>query len=127
MINIKDFEKEITKHLKRYSKVTSEEVQKAARDIAKEAVKDVQSKSPMSNTSRRGKYKEGWGAQKVEDGYVVRNKDEYRLTHLLEKCHVIRDGTGRKVGEAKPQVHIKPVEIEAIKNFEKRIDEIAKG
>ena len=127
MINIKDFDKEITKQLKRYSKVTSSEIQEAAKDIAKEAVKDVQSKSPMSNTSRRGKYKKGWTSQNVEDGYIVRNKDEYRLTHLLEKGHVIRDGTGRKVGQAKAQEHIKPAEIKAIKNFEKRIDEIAKG
>ena len=123
MTSIKDFNKELIKQLQRYSKVLDSEVQQVAKEVAQTASKNVKKDSPMSNTSRKGTYKKGWGIQKIDDGYVVRNKKEYRLTHLLEKGHVTRDGKSR----TKAQPHIKPAEEIAIKEFEKRIEELARG
>ena len=123
MTSIKDFNKTLMKQLQTYSKVLGSEVQQVAKELAQEASKDVKRDSPQSDTKRKGTYKKDWGIQKVDDGYVVRNKKEYRLTHLLEKGHVTRDGKSR----TKAQPHIKPAEEKAIKEFEKRIEEIARG
>ena len=119
MTSIKDFNKVLLKQLRTYSKVLGSEVQQVAKEIAQEASKDVKKESPKLT----GDYKKSWGIQKVDDGYVVRNKKEYRLTHLLEKGHVTRDGKSR----TKAQPHIEPAEEKAIKEFEKRIEEIARG
>ena len=49
---------------------------------------------------------------KVDGKYVVHNKTDYQLAHLLEKGHAKVSG-GRV--EARP--HIKPIEEEMIKEF----------
>lgn len=41
---------------------------------------------------------------------VVHNEEHYRLTHLLEKGHVSRNGTGRTFGRVPAYPHIAPVQ-----------------
>ena len=123
MTSIVDFNKTLIKHLQTYSKVLSKDVDKAAKEIAKDASVEVKKESP----SDRGKYAKSWGVVYKKGNYIVRNKEHYRLTHLLEKGHVIKNGTQRTFGDTNPQPHIKPVEEDVIKTFEKRIEELAKG
>lgn len=124
MTSIKDFNKALMKQLQTYSKVLGSEVQQVSKEIAQEASKDVKKESPKLT----GDYKKGWGVVQDKNGnYIVRNRTDYGLTHLLENGHVLRDGTGRKTGETGAYPHIKPAELEAIKEFEKRIEEIARG
>ena len=49
---------------------------------------------------------------------IVCNKDRYRLTHLLEKSHRLRNGR-----KSRPQPHIAPVEQKAVENLIKYIKE----
>lgn len=58
-----------------------------------------------------GNYAKGWTykVKKVKDDYegVVYNETEYRLTHLLEKGHLIKNKYG-SYGYTAPRSHIKP-------------------
>lgn len=126
MTSIKDFRNAIKREMERYAKVTSDRVEDASKEIAKETAKDVKKYSPVDKrmVDRRGQYKKGWRIYKDrKDGYIVYNKTDYRLTHLLEKGHKTRDGSSK----TDPQPHIKPAEVIAIREFEKRIEEIARG
>ena len=95
----------------------SEEVMDTYNTCGKEIADDTVSKLKRVKFGRydRGKYSKSW-AVKQEQGklgsytYTIYNKKHYRLTHLLEFGHVIKDGTGRKVGEAGAIEHIKPME-----------------
>jgi len=77
---------------------------------AKFAVKEL--KKVRLNTTGRGSgaYSKGWTyAKRGYNKYVVYNKSHYRLTHLLEKGHVIKK-KGIVVGEAQAFPHIANVE-----------------
>lgn len=124
MTSIKDFRKTLVAELQKYSRVLGKDVEKASKEIAQQASKDVKKESRKLT----GDYKKGWGVIQEKNGnYIVRNRTDYGLTHLLEKGHVLKDGTGRKIGDSPAYPHIKPAEEKAIKEFEKRIEEIARG
>ena len=66
----------------------------------------------------KGDYAKSWTYEikKVKGDYegVVLNKDYYRLTHLLENGHLIKNGVGT-YGYTSPKPHTKP-SFEGIKN-----------
>lgn len=111
-------------------KVTPEDMTKVLNDILQDYVKEV--KDAYGNVGkevaelgvqalhqdspkRSGEYARTW-TYKEEKGfmgyptYTIYNEKNYRLTHLLEYGHVVRNGTKRVVGEAKANPHIKDVE-----------------
>ena len=57
----------------------------------------------------------------LEKTGVVHNKTEYRLAHLLERSHVMRNGTGRSFGPSKARPHIAEVEEMVTEKFEREI------
>ena len=122
-INMNDLETEITSRLQEYAEVTGDKVKEAARDTAKECVKDIRSKSP----SKSGEYRRGWKRKTMfENADEIRisiyNANKPQITHLLEYGHIVRNRPGGKVlGVAGAHVHIRPAEIKAKKDFEKRI------
>ena len=86
-------------------------VQKVS-DQATEKLKDVSMFAPGGRAS--GEYSSSWTAEQVtktrtKSNWVVHNLEHYRLTHLLEKGHVIRNGTQRTYGETGAYPHIAPV------------------
>lgn len=66
---------------------------------------------------------------RVSTAKVVHNEDHYRLTHLLEKGHVIRNGTGRTFGKTGKYPHIAPVNDwaneELPKRFRKKVESLS--
>lgn len=86
--------------------------------VADDARKKLRSKSTGSFRDRTGKYRRGWRAElrKTNTGVTatVYNKTDYRLTHLLEYGHIMRNG---KRSKAYP--HIAAVNDEAIRQFER--------
>ena len=61
-----------------------------------------------------GEYAGSWVNEKLQGkpltvSRAVHNVKHYRLTHLLEKGHVIRNGTGRSFGKTAAYPHIAPV------------------
>ncbi len=78
--------------------------------VSRECVKKLRNTSPK----KTGDYAKGWVSEKaVAHGntvdYIVRNKTDYQLTHLLEHGHVVVNKKG-EYGRAPAHPHIKPVE-----------------
>jgi hypothetical protein len=101
-----DLEKELAAILDDYSEEVNQTVKEVASESAKRAANELKQTSPR----RRPRYYKGWKATpkslitgRVE--YVVHNAKDYRLAHLLEFGHVLRNG-----GRTKAIPHIKPVE-----------------
>ena len=115
----KNLANEIAKALAEYSSEIEDEVDIIAKDVASEAVNELKVTSPK----RYGRYAKNWKFKKNAKGsYVVHNAaPTYRLTHLLENSHLLRNG-----GRSKAQPHIKPVEEKVKENFEKRIKELGR-
>lgn len=76
-----------------------DEVQKTANelipDAADKAVDQIRSKSKK----RTGKYAKGWSKKVLKNtrtgvGYVVYNRTEYRVAHLLENSHIVKNKYG---------------------------------
>lgn len=94
----------LTTYTRDVHRVMEEEVEAEARDTAKR----LKASSPKRHKYSRG-YARSWGVVKRGDTFVVRNAKHYRLTHLLENGHVVRNGVGT-YGRAKPIKHIEPAE-----------------
>lgn len=117
--------------LNEYSTDIQEGIERIAKEVAKE---DVNKLKNTTNTYkvRSGKYNKGWTSTNVDKSrysfnYVVHNKTDYQLTHLLEKGHRIigRDGTVK--GQARAFPHIAPVEEVSNKTFETEVQNLIKN
>lgn len=115
---IKDLAKQINNQLESYSRLVQEEVDKASDDVTKEAVQEIKSASPV----KTGKYAAGWTRKKVPGGYIIHNRTQYQLTHLLEHGHAKASG-----GRVSGRVHIRPAEERAVRKFEERIEKAARA
>lgn len=82
--------------------------------VAEEATRKLQA----VNFKTGGEYSRSWVCDKEPTGRfatkrIVHNEEHYRLTHLLEKGHVVKNGRTRITGEtweAGAYPHIAPVE-----------------
>ena len=117
MVKPDELAEEITKELARYAKATKEKVEEAKDDVSKELVKDLKSDSPKQT----GSYKKGWRRKKTKLGYIIHNKTDYQLTHLLEHGHAKKNG-----GRVSAKVHIRPNEEKAIKVYLEKIEKAVK-
>lgn len=108
-----DLANEIAKTLEAYSEEVEEQIDLIAEEVTNEAVNELKQTSPK----RYGKY-----AKNSKGSFVIYNADPtYRLTHLLEHGHVLRNG-----GRSKAIPHIKPVEEKVKEKFEQRIKNLGK-
>lgn len=127
-ISISDLNDSIFKVLNEYKENIDEEVKETADKIAKEAKEDLISNSPRSKKERGQKYYKGWSIKKKinkKGKYVLAiwNKTNYRLTHLLEFGHNLKNGE-----KAKAIPHIRKVEEKMSKEFEEKLKKkITKG
>ncbi len=113
-----DISKEIARALSDYTEDVTEGLQEAKKEVAKDAAKKLKVSSPQLS----GDYAKGWRAKKVGSSYVVHNKTDYQLTHLLEYGHAKRSG-GRVSGDP----HIRPAEQEAINDYVSRVERVIRG
>lgn len=105
--------------LEQYSENFAKMVQATSKEVANEVAADLrQSSSAMFGN---GSYAKGWTVTKKDGGYVVHNKTDYQLTHLLENGHVIRNKYG-EYGRAPAFRHIGPAEQKGIVRFEEEIN-----
>lgn len=128
-VSIENFANEISSVLMMYSNNVSDASSKWVESSAKKTAKNVK-KYARTAISRMGKvgrkYVNGWVAKK--DGYkwVVHNKDQYRLAHLLENGHdIVRNG--RVVGHSSARPHISQAEhelLDMVKDLEKKLEEV---
>lgn len=121
---------------KQYTDEVVEYIEDGITHIAKEALSEVKTLSPVYDGDytpkpdgqklpkfKSGAYKKGWTvtAEKKNGTFkvTVHNK-KYMLVHLLELGHLMRDGTGRIFGEVNPKVHVETAE----KHAEEKIDKL---
>lgn len=113
---------DITKILDTYAKEIARDVVTDAEIVAKKGVAELKNVSPK----RTGDYRKGWRVRsdKVDTGghSIIHNATDYQLTHLLEKPHLTRNGR-----LTTPKVHIKPVEEQCIKEYEKLLENSIKN
>lgn len=119
MTIIDDLANAINQTLNEYANEIGEAMDEVAYETAKEGVKLLK----KSKYKLTGDYNKGWRVSKelvrknrirVAKKFTIYNKTDYQLTHLLEKGHAVKDGTGRVVGKVDPKIHIKPVEDELV-------------
>lgn len=106
-----DLEDEIKKILDEYAEDVEETVDQTAMAVAKLGAQKLKCSSPKN----KGKYAKSWSWKKIgaplgHAQYTVYNAKHYRLTHLLENGHLIRNQNGT-YGRTKAIPHIKPVEL----------------
>lgn len=93
------------------------------KEVREEAVEKLRETSPGT-----GRYAGSWtaselGAARMTTRSVVHNAQHYRLTHLLEKGHVSRNGTGRTFGRVKAYPHIGAVDDWVVQELPRLVKE----
>ena len=136
-VTTKTLASEILKEMELYTDNVSAAVSKAVDDIAVDSMRKLQATRSAHGSNVWKRYPLGWtikrkmptkGKNKGRKTAIVYNRDHYRLTHLLENGHVIKNGTGRTYGRTRSFEHIGPVNEEAQKRLEEAIMEaIEKG
>lgn len=101
--------------LNQYGNAVFDVLKGSVEEVSQEAVEKLQSvKTFAPGGHPSGAYSASWTCEDVPTGRlttktVVHNGEHYRLTHLLEKGHVSRNGTGRTFGRVPAYPHIAPV------------------
>ena len=101
----------IKEALDEYGSAVFDVLKGSVKEVSEEATQKLRDTSPKKS----GEYAEAWTYDEVpvkryQTKTVVHvEAPHYRLTHLLEKGHVSRNGTGRTFGKVKAYPHIAPV------------------
>lgn len=127
VVSIDKMAETIAGEISLYTHALSDDVVAVAEDVAKKCLEEVRAKSPVRKGPYGGGYRAGWTIKKISRDktgfpgaiYKIYNKTHYRLTHLLEKGHALRNG-GRS--EAFP--HIRPAEQAASKMLTDEIKQL---
>lgn len=114
---IKPIDLDATVHdlLSKYGNQVYDVLKDCVKEVSDEAVEKLQSVSRFAPGGHpSGEYSRSWKQEEAKAGRlatrrVVHNEEHYRLTHLLEKGHVSKNGTHRTFGRVKAYPHIAPV------------------
>jgi hypothetical protein len=103
-----------------YNREVQEAVNEAAIESSESCLQQLKNTSPKR--PKGGRYARGWAIKKNHTAtgaveYVVYNRTDYQLTHLLENGHVIRNKKGT-YGRTRPIKHIAPAADTAIQRFD---------
>ena len=127
-IDVSELSKSIADELENYSQEVVDGIKKECSEAAKVCLEEIREASPVNT----GDYKKGWRMKKAfEDNASIRiivyNKKHYRLTHLLEKGHLIVSH-GKPTGKrTAPHPHIRPAEQRAEQRLGKKVKIIVRG
>lgn len=111
---------EIAALMEEYAADVAEDMKAGAKEVTKEAVKELKQNSPVGDGSgTKGHYKDGWASKAVSESaqsisLSIYNKKKPGLTHLLEKGHGKRGG-----GRVEGIQHIEPAERNAAEEYER--------
>ena len=123
MSSIQSMADDIKRYMDEYSRLAASEMKEAVKTAANEAKKNVEANAPV----RSGKYAKSWAVKKTKENstaleLTLHSKTQYRLTHLLEFGHALRNG-----GRTEGQVHIAPAERLAEQTLETEIRKRLEG
>ena len=124
MSSIQSMADDIKRYMDEYSRLAAYEMKEAVKAAADAAKKEVEANAPVKS----GKYAKSWAVKKTKENstaleLTLHSKTQYRLTHLLEFGHALRNG-----GRTEGQVHIAPAETLTEQTLEaeirKRLEDI---
>lgn len=104
--------------LEEYGREVSEQLRADVDAAAQTGLEEVR-KGAAAHVGRRGKYKDSWRADAVEGAYgyaKVVHSTQPGLPHLLDKGHLLRDGS-RYSGDG----HVAAAGEAAVREFERRV------
>lgn len=104
----------------------TDEVHKTLKSELKEQADETKNNLRRNSPKRvrgtkKGAYAKSWDKKPLGDGFVVYNRNHYRLTHLLENGHVVRNGKGT-YGRAPAIKHIEPELEEAERSLTLKLE-----
>lgn len=123
-ISIDKLAAEIADTLASYTGELAEEVKEAAEETTQELLIGTRKDAPK----RTGKYRKAMAVNTISENKYERRKlwyvkdPHYRLQHLLERGHALRDG-----GRSKAFPHIEKNAEKAEKDFTERVERILKN
>lgn len=98
---------ELNKIMKQYEKEVEDLSSDVFQSVAKGTVQELKNTSPK----KTGSYASGWAVKKEQGvgkmNFIVYNRTDYQLTHLLENGHIVRNKKGT-YGRADAIPHIAP-------------------
>lgn len=117
----------IEKMLAEYGDEVKTNLDAITKSVTQQGVKALKSESAMmfgTTSKHKKKYAQTW-TSRFQTGRVSAQGTIYNtqpgLPHLLENGHVSRNGTGRTFGTVQGREHIRKVEQELIKTFEREV------
>lgn len=119
-----DLEKTVQDILQEYGDAVYSALSESVNEVMDTAVEELHAANTFSPKGHPSvAYAPSWEkiiepASRLTTKVIVRNKEHYRLTHLLEKGHAKQNG-----GRVKAYPHIAPVNDEAQRNVFKLIEE----
>ena len=119
-VSIDNFSDAVEEELNKYSKTSMDEVKEAVKSGAKTVKSEISAIAPV----KTGKYSKSWAIKTVIDNELYISltvySKMYRLPHLLEHGHALRNG-----GRTRAFPHIAPAEKkgeeELVKNLESKL------
>lgn len=119
----------LTSAISQYSDELIQNLPDAVKESAQETVKELKSKA--GSLFKGTKYPKSFKTKKKtgHNGtttYTVYST-EYRIAHLLEHGHVVRNQTGKEYGISPAHPHWQPAEEVGIQTLEEKLSETAKG
>lgn len=90
-------------------------------DIFEQAARESEQILRVHSPKRYGDYQKGWALKPYNEGgfkgFIVYNRTNYQLTHLLEKGHAKKNG-----GRVRAIPHIRPVEQAEIRKVLEKLE-----
>lgn len=116
MTSPNDLAAEIQRVLQGYVAGISEQIEIDKKEVATELKNYLTHNSPKG-VRTDNPYRKGWRVKKKGKKYIVHNKTNYQLTHLLEHGHAKRGG-----GRTETRIHIAPAEEIFVREFLDRVE-----
>ena len=121
-VQIEDFEKTLLNELEEWKAVTLDDIETTVKKHGEELRDEI--KTSKNTPELTGDYKKGWkvkieGLKTTHCKAIVYNKDQYRLTHLLEYGHATRNG-----GRSRKFPHLAKAEEKQTKKFVKDFEKL---
>lgn len=121
----------VIKELNRYTEEVEARVAAAVIEVGNLGAKELQGITQVDESNVWKNYPRGWTTEnkrrKGQQTSEIHNKTYYRLTHLLENGHVIKNGTGRTYGNTRAFPHIEAVDKKSVELLDKKIREAIEG